>query len=75
MFCHRNLVTRKKSNPGRIIVLSPQLGDIGKLNKKKNYLNRGKVDRRNPVRQSTCKVSRLKMGNILRRSLSCKRRL
>ena len=49
MFCHRNSVTRKKSNLGRIIVLSPQLGDIGKLTKKKNYLNRGKVDRRNPV--------------------------
>ena len=34
MFCHHNLVTIEKLNPRKIIVLSPQPGDVGKLAEK-----------------------------------------
>ena len=35
MFCHHNSVTIEKLNSRKIIVLSPQPGDISKLTEKK----------------------------------------
>ena len=38
MFCHHNLVTVEKLNLGKIIVLSPQFGDIGELAERKEII-------------------------------------
>ena len=43
MFGYHNSVTNKKLNLGKIIVLSPQPDDIGKLIEKQNYSNRRKI--------------------------------
>lgn len=73
MFCHHNSMTVEKLNSGKIIVLSPQSGDIGKLAERKEIIlkKKIKVNSKNPAWQLTCRVYGLHLDGGLDRLLGC----
>ena len=68
MFCHHNSVTIEKLNSRKIIVLSPQPGDISKLTEKKEIKQKKeRANNRNLGRQLTCRIYELYLGDNLGR--------